>query len=71
MLVGLDDQDLRMLGPGARRGRMQMQLAKAAAEAKTSVELWRALSDGLMSALEADRVTPVTIEGPLFVTASR
>jgi hypothetical protein len=30
-LVGLDDQDLRML-PAARRGRMQVQLAEAAAE---------------------------------------
>ena len=32
ILVGLDDQDLRMLGAGARRGRMKVQLAEAAAE---------------------------------------
>jgi Nif-specific regulatory protein len=38
-------------------------IAKAAAESKTVAELWRALSSGLLSALEADRVTPVTIEG--------
>ena len=37
-------------------------IARAAAESKSSAELWRALSDGLLSALEADRVTPVLID---------
>src|SRR5258707_14907335 len=32
MLVGLDDQNLRMLRSGAGRGGMQVQLAEAAAE---------------------------------------
>lgn len=38
-------------------------IAKAAAESKTSTELWGALSGCLLSALEADRVTPVLIDG--------
>ena len=38
-------------------------IAKAAAESKTSTDLWRALSGCLLSALEADRVTPVLIDG--------
>ena len=38
-------------------------IAKAAAESKSSADLWRALSTGLLNALEADRVTPVLIEG--------
>ncbi|MCY3020624.1 MAG: FHA domain-containing protein, partial [Planctomycetota bacterium] len=37
-------------------------LARSAAEANSTEELWRALSAGLQQALEADRVTPVLIE---------
>ena len=37
-------------------------LARTAAEAGSSAELWRALSSGLQEALEADRVTPVLLD---------
>jgi len=37
-------------------------LARIAAEAGSSTELWRALSSGLQQALEADRVTPVLLD---------
>jgi len=36
-------------------------IAGAAAEVKSSTELWSALSEGLRNALEADRVTPVML----------
>jgi transcriptional regulator with GAF, ATPase, and Fis domain/pSer/pThr/pTyr-binding forkhead associated (FHA) protein len=44
-------------------------IARAAAEANSSAELWNALSDGLRSAIEADRVTPVMLDekGQWFV----
>ena len=38
------------------------QIARAAAEAKTSNELWSALASGLQTALEADRVTPILLD---------
>ena len=37
-------------------------LARTAAEAGSSAELWRALSTGLQQALEADRVSPVLLD---------
>jgi transcriptional regulator with GAF, ATPase, and Fis domain len=47
-------------------------IARAAAEANSSAELWSALSDGLRSAIEADRVTPVLLDekGQWFVAES-
>ena len=38
------------------------QIARAAAEAKSSNELWSALASGLHVALEADRVTPILLD---------
>ena len=37
-------------------------IARGAAEAKTSNELWTALTGGLAAALEADRVTPILLD---------
>lgn len=37
-------------------------IARVAAEATNSADLWRALSAGLLSGLDADRVTPVLLE---------
>jgi transcriptional regulator with GAF, ATPase, and Fis domain len=37
-------------------------IARGAAEAKTSKELWAALTGGLAAALEADRVTPILLD---------
>lgn len=37
-------------------------IARGAAEAKTSQELWAALTGGLAAALEADRVTPILLD---------
>lgn len=37
-------------------------IARVAAEANNSAELWRALSAGLLNGLDADRVTPVLLE---------
>ena len=66
---GATGNDARVTPPAEASGRAVKSLralytiAKAAAESKNSSELWRALSTGLLSALEADRVTPVMIEG--------
>lgn len=63
------EKDARVTPPAEASTRAMKSLralyaiAKAAAESKNSAELWRALSNGLLSALEADRVTPVMIEG--------
>jgi two-component system nitrogen regulation response regulator NtrX len=38
------------------------QIARAAADSKTSTELWKALASGLQTALEADRVTPILLD---------
>jgi two-component system nitrogen regulation response regulator NtrX len=37
-------------------------LARTAADANSSSELWAALTSGLLAALEADRVTPITLD---------
>ena len=37
-------------------------LARTAADANSSGELWAALTTGLLAALEADRVTPITLD---------
>ncbi|MGD0093216.1 MAG: sigma 54-interacting transcriptional regulator [Planctomycetota bacterium] len=49
-------------GWAVRSLRALYALARTAAEAGSSAELWRALSSGLQQALEADRVSPVLLD---------